>query len=448
MATKSNRKKLLDSVAGSGFSRRGVIHEKEKKKLAVISHNIRKNKSKKVQKSLKKVTKRSLKEFLKLLDTVGGFFFLPVKIYRKTEQIQIRIVKKKYKKYKDPLSKICHHAKNLYNKANFEIRQRLFLHRKADGSLNKRYLPKYGFLYHLLKNERVYKELPAQTAQQILKVVRQTWKGFFEAHEDYKERPDKYQGEPRIPGYKKKKDSKWLVVFTNQQCRIKNGCLIFPNRVNIPPIRTRIRGKINQVRILPRGNVYVCEIISEKNPKILGLNRKRVLGIDLGLNNTVTCVNNVGLASGIIKGGVIKSINQYYNKLRARYQSIKDKQGIEDETKRLQKLRIKRNNRINNIFHQITRKLVNYCILGNFGKIVIGYNPGWKDKLNLGKRNNQNFVQVPFKKLVDLLKYKGRLVGIKVITVEEWYTSKTSALDLEPIQKRKNYLGKRVHRGL
>ncbi|NVM01478.1 MAG: IS200/IS605 family element transposase accessory protein TnpB, partial [Candidatus Helarchaeota archaeon] len=96
----------------------------------------------------------------------------------------------------------------------------------------------------------------------------------------------------------------------------------------------------------------------------------------------------------------------------------------------------------------LTRKLVNYCILGNFGKIVIGYNSGWKDKLNLGKRNNQNFVQVPFKKLVNLLKYKGRLVGIKVVLVEEWYTSKTSALDLEPIQKSKNYLGKRVHRGL
>lgn len=127
---------------------------------------------------------------------------------------------------------------------------------------------------------------------------------------------------------------------------------------------------------------------------------------------------------------------------------IKDKQGIDTETRRLQELTRKRNNKICDIFHKISREVISYCIENDFGTIIIGYNRTWKQKITIGKRNNQTFVQIPFFKLVSQIKYKSELVGINVILEPESYTSKCSFLDHEPIEKRKSYQGKRISRGL
>ena len=80
--------------------------------------------------------------------------------------------------------------------------------------------------------------------------------------------------------------------------------------------------------------------------------------------------------------------------------------------------------------------------------LVIGKNKGWKQSINIGRRNNQAFVQVPHARFIDMLTYKARLVGIKVVVTEESYTSKTSFIDLEPVKKQMVYLGKRIKRGL
>ena len=180
----------------------------------------------------------------------------------------------------------------------------------------------------------------------------------------------------------------------------------------------------------------------------LNLNKDRFIGIDLGVSNIVTIVNNVGLKPTIIKGGIVKSINQFYNKRIAELKSIKDKQGISFETKRLQRITRKRNNKINDIFHKTSREIINYCIKNNFGTIIIGYNRTWKQKVNIGKINNQKFVQIPFFKLINQIKYKSELVGIDIIIEGESFTSKCSFLDKEPIKKHKNYMGKRINRGL
>jgi len=224
--------------------------------------------------------------------------------------------------------------------------------------------------------------------------------------------------------------------------------LIFPKKADLPSIRTRVLNKINHVRILPRGLSYVIELVYEKEIHAMNLDHKRVLGIDIGLSNLVTGVDNIGSRPFIIKGGIPKSINQFYNKLMAKYRSIKDKQGIKSETKRMQIVTLKRNNRIHDFFHKISKKIIDHCIQKNIGTIVIGYNDKWKQNLTLGKRNNQNFVNIPFKKLVKQIEYKASLIGIKVIFITEWYTSKVSALDLERICKHKNYVGIRIHRGL
>jgi len=180
------------------------------------------------------------------------------------------------------------------------------------------------------------------------------------------------------------------------------------------------------------------------------------MGIDLGLNNLVTVVNNA-LKPFIVKGGVIKSINQYYNKQLARLRAIKDKQGYKFETKRIQRLNLKRNNKISDYFHKVSKHIINYCKTNNIGTIIIGYNEKWKEQIaknnhkmykDICKKNNQNFVQIPFLKLINMIQYKAKLVGIRVVLVNESYTSKCSFFDNEKVEYHRKYKGTRIKRGL
>ncbi len=347
-----------------------------------------------------------------------------------TEQIQI--------KKTAHISCLCHLSKNLYNVANYYIRQEFF------------YLGnwvRYYDLWYMLKDKEVYQKLPSQTSQQILRLVDKNWKSFFNSLKKWKTKPKNYQGRSRPPKYKKK-NGEFMLIFTNQQCRIKEGYLHFPEKVAISPVKTRLKNQLHQVRIIPKGMYYIIEIIYEKGIKSLTIDKTRIVGIDLGLANIVTMVNNAGLQPVIIKGGIAKSTNQFYNKQLARYKSAKDKQGITFETRRIQKLTQRRNNKINDQFHKISRKIIDYCVINNFGMIIIGYNQFWKQKVNMGRKNNQKFVQLPFFKLISQIQYKSKLVGIDVILEKESYTSKCSFLDNESIQNHKTYAGKRINRGL
>ena len=215
----------------------------------------------------------------------------------------------------DALSKICHLTKKLYNLANYHIRQNF---------INEGLWTRYRELYALVKNTDAYRNLPAQTAQQVLRLLDKNWKAFFKIIKDRKERPTKYRGKPGLPRYKPKAGES-IVMFTNQECRIKEGFLWFPRKTRLDPVRIRIAERFHQVRILPRGNHYILEIVYEKEAVDLGLDTNRVISIDIGLNNLVTVVNNAGLAPWRVKGGSVKSINQYYNKKRAQLCSIRDK---------------------------------------------------------------------------------------------------------------------------
>ena len=299
----------------------------------------------------------------------------------------------------------------------------------------------------MLKDKDVYKKLPSQTSQQILRVVDKNWKSFFNNFKKWRAQPRKYQSRPKPPKYKKK-NGEFMLIFTNQQCRIKEGYLHFPEKLAISPIKTRVTNQLHQVRLVPKGLCYIVEIIYEQEINSLKVDKTRIVGIDLGLTNIVTMVNNAGIQPVIIKGGIAKSTNQFYNKKLAKYKSVKDKQGIAFETRRMHKLTQRRNNKINDQFHKISRKIINYCVDNDFGTIIIGYNRFWKQKINMGRRNNQNFVQLPYFKLISQIQYKSKLVGIDVILEKESYTSKCSFLDNESIQKHKIYAGKRINRGL
>ena len=348
----------------------------------------------------------------------------------RTEQIHL--------KPNNNLSILCHYSKNLYNEANYIIRQSLFKTGKW---------VRYNELAGMLKSSLNYKALPAQTAQQTLRILDKNWKSFFRAIKDWKKSPKKYFNRPKIPRYKEK-NGEFLLIFTNQQCRIRNGEIRFPKKVGLS-IKTRLDDKtdVREIRIVPKGVGYVLEVVYRKIVNTLKLVKDRIVGIDLGSRNIVTIANNIGEKPIVVKGGVVKSINQFYNKERARLQRIYEEQGVKAGSK-LTKFTEKRNRKIHDVFHKLSRRIVEWCIKHDVDTIVLGHNNNWKQNSNLGKKNNQNFVQIPFNKLIHQIKYKAEEVGITVVGREENHTSKCSFLDSEPIKHFEKYAGKRTSRGL
>lgn len=202
------------------------------------------------------------------------------------------------------------------------------------------------------------------------------------------------------------------------------------------------------VRIIPKGIGYVLEIIYSKYvPSVPNDPPLHIGGIDIGLTNLITMANNIGEKPIVIKGGVVKSINYYYNKERTRLQSIHTKQHIKIGQK-MRKLADKRNNKLDSYFHEASRYIIDWCEKNDIDTIVIGRNKYWKHQINLGKRVNQNFVSIPFDHLIHMIQYKAQDVGSRVLLSREDYTSKSSFLDREPVTKQLNYAGERISRGL
>ena len=348
------------------------------------------------------------------------------------------------------LYQLCHLAKNLYNDANYIVKETYKTQTVPSGK--KKWI-RYLELYHQLKKKQSYTDLPAQVAQQVLRLVDKNWKAFFNAVKDWKQNPDKYEKKPKPPHYKPH-DGECLATFPNQSARIwyndseNRHYLKFNYKAKLPPVplsRDRVHAylEFNQVRILPRGSYYILEIVYEKEIQEANTSKDRMIALDLGVRNTVTVVNNVGLRPFIVKGGPVKSVNQYFNKLKAKYHEMNANNGIQRNTLRIKRIQRTRNNKINDLFHKLSRALVDYCLVHKLGRIVIGYNEGWKQKCKMGKRNNQNFVNIPFDRLISQIQYKAELVGIEVVKVEESHTSKCSFLDNEPIRHHDNYVGTR-----
>ena len=334
------------------------------------------------------------------------------------------------------IDKLCFLSKNLYNYANYCIRQSFTKTGKIPSE--------YELTGKLARREQVdYKSLPSQTSQQIIKLLYKNWKSFFNAIKDYKKNPKKYKGRPKLPKYKDKYGRN-VVIFTGQQCKVKDGFIKFPKGV-LKPLRTKVDNVV-QVRLVPQATCYVIEVVYKKEvEEHENLSKDKVLGIDLGVNNLATCINNVGLKPFIINGRPLKSINQYSNKLKAKYMSYVGDKGT---SKNIRRIILKRNNLVQNYLHHTSRFIINYCLENNIGTIIIGHNKDWKKEVNIGKKNNQNFINIPFSTLIQQLKYKGEEVGIEVIETEESYSSKVDHLAYEIMEHHETYLGKRVKRGL
>ena len=349
------------------------------------------------------------------------------------------------------LKYLCHIAKNLKNQAIYNVRQHYFK--------NKKYLS-YNENYKMLKNSENYKKLNSNMAQQILKEVDESFKSFFALLKLAKN--GQYNGKIKLPNYLDKDGFTTLVIGF---VRLKDDMLIVPYSNSFKKTHQEVKvklpsvlkdKKIKEIRIIPKQHSRYFEIQYTYEVKEIqrALNKENVLGIDLGIDNLCTCVTNAG-ASFIIDGRKLKSINQYYNKINAKLQSIKDKQKIECTTLRQKRITRKRNNRINDYLSKAARTIVNYCLNNDIGKLVLGYNEDFQRNSNIGSMNNQNFVNIPYGKLRDKLIYLCKLYGIEFKLQEESYTSKASFFDGDeiPIYDKENlqeyiFSGKRIKRGL
>lgn len=391
-------------------------------------------------------------------------------------------------------------SNNLRNAALFRVRQVLTFVEKpeAQWTTNKREIhdeitaalplmgPKfkmptkgktflnYGFLNALLsvtRNPDYFAEkLPRQTSQQILKEVVANMKSFYAACRSYKKNPSAFTGRPKLPGYGKSGGMR-KVIFTNQDC-VLYPCASGGLEVKFPKTKERlyiggmpIDGRLKQVEVLPTHGIFVVSLIWDAGagqPEPVA-EPKRICAIDLGVNNLAAITNNLGLPCLLFKGGVAKSINQYYNKQVAKIVSEQTKGSTKKfvPTEAFYAMCRWRENHLSDLFHKTAVRIIQWCQDNRIDTIVIGVNKFWKQASNMDKTNNQNFVQLPFDRFKKMIKYRAERVGIQVIEHEESYTSKASFLDRDEIpvydpdnvdenveRVRYSFSGRRVRRGL
>lgn len=306
---------------------------------------------------------------------------------------------------------------------------------------------KYDFLNFLMKNTPEYKSLYAQTSQQCLKLLEKNWKSFFNSIKDWKKNPSKYFGKPKLPKYLKK-NGKNIIIFTNQLVKYCNNQLIFPRKIDSFKLKTKINGKFQQVRVLPRNNSFVIEIVYRKQVPEFKKNNGKYVGVDLGVNNLAALTNSENILPVLISGKKAKSINQYYNKKLSFYRKVAKQMNNKEWSNKMEKITLKRNNIMKDCFHKASKSIVDYALSCEANTVVIGYNQGWKTNVNMGKKVNQMFVGMPHKTLIEQIRYKCEEHGINVELPDERYTSGTSFLDNEKPVKELYDKKRRVRRGL
>lgn len=362
-----------------------------------------------------------------------------------TEQ---HIIKSNNSSFKE-LDTLMFNAKNLYNSALYEIRQH-FLLSQTDDTIKYKYLNYYS-VNNLMKDNMWYKSLQSQCSQQILMQLDQNFKSFFALLK--KKKTKDYTERVNIPKYLPK-DGRYLLKFPSNSLSKK---YLEDGIIKIPKTSLKFYTKqkrIKEVRFIPRNNYILMEVVYEVDELKLKEDNGRYLAIDLGINNLATCTSNA-VKPFIINGKPLKSCNHFYNKKLAKLKSELEIKHKKHSSNRTKKLTQKRNNKIKDYLHKSAKLIINQAVTSSINTLIIGKNLDWKQEINLGSRNNQSFTQIPHTTFINLIAYKAKLKGIKVVLVEESYSSKASFLDNDtlPIYKsgQKNeiiFSGKRLKRGL
>lgn len=383
-------------------------------------------------------------------DIASGLFHIEYdnSWYRETwlnraEQHQIT----KKHQYFDMLDNYCFLAKNLYNHANFIHRQDYF----AGNSYQH-----YQVLYKVLKADKQYPDYTSMpthhTALQVLRRLDKNWKAYFSTLKRYNEDQSRFTAKPKPPKYLDK-NGRFVLEIPPENIRngIVDGHIRFNKHFGDFTVETRCYEQegydgISEVRIVPHGSFITIEVCYKVRTlvQVQTVQPKRVIGIDLGVDNFAAISNNCGLKPIILNGRGLKSINQFYNK---RLAELKSKSGNKT-TNRIRRLHRKRNNKVKDFMHKASRFIISYCLENEIDTIVIGWNDSIKTCLKMSKTSNQNFIYIPHAKFITMLRYKAEQSGIRFIKTEESYTSGTSFLDGElPVREFYNK-SRRIHRGL
>ena len=331
---------------------------------------------------------------------------------------------------------ICHLSKNLYNYVNYILRQSFLATKRlpSENEINKL----------LAKDNQVdFRALPSNVSQQTVNLVFKAWKSFFKALKSYRKDKSKFTSNPKLPKYKSK-NGLYVCAFTYMCSRIKDNKIYFAKNI-LKPIKTKV-SRVKQARVVPNSSCFIVEIVYEKDVKETLKTSGSIASIDLGLNNFITYIDNLGNVPLIINGKGLKSYNRLFNKKKAKLQSLLPLN--RHSSNKIRQLEFNRYKFVSNFMHQASKMLLNILLERKIETLVIGYNKEWKQNINLGKKVNQSFVQIPYTSFLQKILYKCEEHGINVILTEESYTSKIDHLANEPLSKRDTYLGKRIYRGL
>lgn len=354
-------------------------------------------------------------------------------LVQRVEQI---IIKKDHPKFK-VIDEMCFHSKNLYNEANYTIRQNFI----ENGEV----IP-YKKMNFDFKTHENYKLCMSQPANCVLRVLDKNWKSYFVAIKDWKVHPEKYLGMPKLPKYLPK-DGRFNWMIPNNTCYYEQekGEIYFQIRkLQGYTWKSRCLGRLIQVRFVPRGTCYVMEVVYEIEVPNTLEESHRIAAIDIGVDNLITMSNNIGQKPIIVNGKILKSINQQYNKEKAKLQSELMKRNGQHWSKKLELMNNKRHQRIKNYIHNATAFVIKWCIENDIDTLVVGKNDTWKQE----KKHMQNFTYIPYEMVLSQLQYKCENTGIKYIETNEAYTSGTSYLDDEMPVKENYNKDRRIQRGL
>ena len=355
--------------------------------------------------------------------------------------VEKQIIKRTDRRYKE-LLELCHLSKNLYNVVLYTIRQHWF-ETANDGTVKHKFWNYYDVWNILKKDNPDYKAIDSHAAQLVIKQVEANFSSFFSLLKLKKQ--GKYDKKVHLPTYLDK-DGYNVISFNQFKRReLKNGYVSLPKSKSL---RFKIKNtSLHFINIVPKNDYIQVNFIYKKQEKELKKDNGKYMSIDIGVDNLATCFSNVG-KTFIVDGKKVKHINQFYNKKIGEVKSELKKKNDKEKSHKTRQLTLKRNNKIDDYLHKASRYIISQAASNDVRTIIVGHNKNWKQEVSIGKANTQNFVSIPFDKLIHELKYKGMLEGINVIEIEESYTSKCSALDNETVEKHDKYIGKRVHRGL
>lgn len=345
---------------------------------------------------------------------------------------------------KSEAERVCMASKDLWNAANNIVLSTFTAstESKKMGLVdNATYLNYNAINRRMLdSNDALYRALPSKVSNQTLMLLDKAWKGFFASMRSWKQDPSKFEGMPRMPGFRSYKRGGQVTTYEAgavSKKRLKKG-LVNPSGTSLEvPFMQHADPNVRVLgcRIVPLGDgEYKLDVLYERTWEE-GEKKKRVYAaVDLGVDNLATIIFDEGSRPALVSGRTIKSENRFWNKRKASLMAeLQRMDARRRSSKKMRAMDAKRNRRVESLLHEASRHVVDELLLRGVNDLVIGYNEGWKQEANMGAVSNQKFVGIPHERFVSMLEYKCLLAGIATRRQEESYTSKASFLDLDPM---------------